>query len=156
MRKKQHLYLYLKKRKPAVEPRRKKGRPLQRQINIPAATDTTEPVNCVFAENFFFLRMLSTWPCGYQVHRLSCSSQTCRRVVTNRTRKATLSWNVHYHFFYTFILSITNIFNSGAKCAPWTHARKSSDAEVKWGTQVLHPWSLKDFFFFFFFVEQRT
>lgn len=54
MRKKQHLYLYLEKRKPAVEPRRKKGRPLQRQINIPAATDTTEPVNCVFAENFFF------------------------------------------------------------------------------------------------------
>lgn len=95
----------------------------------------------------FFLRMLSTWPCEYQVHRLSCSSQTCRRVVTNRTRKATLSWNVHYLFFYTFILSITNIFNSGAKRAPWTHARKSSDAEVKWGTQVLHPWSLKDFFF---------
>lgn len=69
MRKKQHLYLYLEKRKPAVEPRRKKGRPLQRQINIPAATDTTEPVNCVFAENFFFENVvnMTMWISGASV-----------------------------------------------------------------------------------------
>lgn len=98
-----------------------------------------------------FFRMLLTWPCGYQVDRLSCCSQICRRDVSNRRHKATHSRNV-YFFLHLYSIHHKHFSFRCKTCTIKTCKKRdrypSSHTKVEWGTQASCPWSRKFFFLF--------
>lgn len=100
-----------------------------------------------------FFRMLLTWPCGYQVDRLSCCSQICRRDVSNRRHKATHSRNV-YFFLHLYSIHHKHFSFRCKTCTIKTCKKRdrypSSHTKVEWGTQASCPWSRKFFFNFYF------